>query len=156
MAPLEGMQDPAIIAVTIAALAAGGLVVFVYMSARADARWSLDVNAELKHIRPRDEDAPRWLVGTAAALLLIAITSWLGHRDERILAAERRADREAELVRLGCAPRQAGDTDIITLTIDTAADPHTAHGQRVLGCARYVDRGWHRGLMRKQVAEVAR
>lgn len=146
MQAIPGVNDAALILIILAALLAGGFAVFVFTSARAIGRPPLGANADLKHYRA-DDAHPDWLGAVAVLLVIIAVTSWASQRDERADRAEKMA---ADLVRAGCPPRQIGDTDVVTLTIDTTADPHLAGSKRVLGCVRYVERGG----VRKQIAEV--
>lgn len=74
------------------------------------------------------------------------------HRDKVELAAAREQVLQAQLERLGCPKKRAGDTDIITLTFDTTADLHTDKPYRAAGCARIVERGWVRSQAKRAIA----
>ncbi len=120
----------------------------------------LGANDDLQHFlsdehlrRAVGRERSCWLGGIFFALLLIAVVSWTEQKDENVLRAERQAELQAHLTRLGCPEKQAGDTDVITLTFDTSADLHTDKPFRATGCARYVERGWMRQQQRSKVAE---
>lgn len=111
-----------------------------------DANLVFEKNVDLRHIVPEDRHSPQWIAGIAIVLTLVGVTSWLSQRDERILAAERAADRSAALERqlaaFGCAPKGADDGPLVVLVINTSADAHTGAPYRATGCSRVAESAW--------------
>jgi len=91
------------------------------------------------HLR---RDPKAWAGGLALALALVAVSSWMTVRDEHLIAAERDADFETQMARLGCAPKKDDDGPLIVLLIDSTADPHSANPARTTGCQRVANRAW--------------
>jgi hypothetical protein len=138
------MSESAIIIALLLALFAGALIVAIWHLRRG----TLDnfnvpgKNADLRHFEVSDRHRPAWFAGILVTLGLCALLSWTTQRDEQALAAERHAEFEAQIARLGCAPRTDADGPLIVLVIDSSADPHTAHPMRAQSCARVAERAW--------------
>ena len=100
----------------------------------------------IRRIHP--DDKPDWLQGTAFAIAVLGLFTWLNIRDARVIdqviAEQQRIDAgylPADRARLNvnlndCPPRSDGMTDQIVMTIATHAD----HGPVVTGCSRIGQR----------------
>jgi hypothetical protein len=98
--------------------------------------------------RVQSGDKPDWLQGTALAVAVLGLFTWLNIRDARVIdqtiAEQQRIDAgylPTDRARLNvnlndCPPRTDGMTDQIVMTIATHAD----HGPVVTGCSRIGQR----------------
>ena len=98
----------------------------------------------------RRVDKPDWLQGTAFAIAVLGLFTWLNIRDasviDQVIAEQQRIDAgylPTDRARLNvnlndCPPRSDGMTDQIVMTIATHAD----HGPVVTGCSRIGHRSY--------------
>lgn len=107
-------------------------------------------HADLKHYRAPRHTAAWWFLGTLAALAFLAIGGALARHDARVEVAAIAEHHLTRSVRLSdCPPKQPGDTDVLTITVNASADGKVL----TASCLRYRERG-ARNAPQRLLAEV--